>query len=133
MPHTVKIVKELDGERFLVLRVFIKSDGVSGDLVGIPIMDPTSTPNPPKPAKPFATIEAIWFDLDGFNMRLDYDDVVDPPAWTISQGAGNYVDFSGMGGIDDRSGLDGTGKLLLSTFGLDAAAKQGTLLIKIRK
>ncbi len=133
MPHTVKIIKELDGERFLVLRVFIKSDGVSGDLVGFPIMDPTSTLNPPKPAKPFATIEAIWFDLDGFNMRLDFDDVVDPPAWTISQESSNYVDFRSMGGIEDRSGPDGTGKLLLSTYGLDAASKQGTLLIKMRK
>ncbi len=133
MPHTVKVIKELDGERFLLLRVYIKSDGVSGDLAGFPIMDPTATPNPAKPAKPFATIEEIWFDLDGFNMRLDYDDLVDPPVWTLSQGAGNYVDFRSIGGIVDRSGADGTGKLLLSTFGLDTGSKQGTLLIKMRK
>jgi hypothetical protein len=133
MPHTVKITKELDGERFLVLRVYIKSDGVSGDLSGFTLMDPTATLNPAKPAKPFGTIEEIWSDLDGFNMRLDFDDLIDPPAWTISQGAGPYVDFRSIGGIADRSGPDGTGKLLLSTFGLDAAAKQGTILIKMRK
>ncbi len=133
MTHTVKVTKEIDGDRFLVLRVYIKSDGMSGDLTGITLMDPTTTPNPTKSPKPFATIEEIWFDLDGFNMRLDFDDLVDPPAWTLSQGAGNYMDFRSIGGIVDRSGPDGTGKLLLSTFGLDTAAKQGTILIKMRK
>ncbi len=133
MPHTVNITKVLDGDRHLILRVFIKGDGLSADLAGYTIMNPTSTLNPTYPAKPFATIEEIWFDLDGFNMRLDFDDVVDPPAWTLSQGIGSYIDFRSMGGIADRSGLDGTGKLLLSTIGLDTAAKQGTIILKIRK
>jgi hypothetical protein len=133
MPHTVKIIKELDGERHIILRVFIKSDGVSADLAGLTVLDPKLTPSPTLPAKPFCTIEEIWFDLDGFDMRLDFDDLTDPPAWTISQSSGNYIDFRSFGGIVDRSGLDGTGKLLLSTFGLDNANKQGTLIIKMRK
>tara|TARA_R110000868_G_scaffold59182_6_gene181773 strand:+ start:516 stop:917 length:402 start_codon:yes stop_codon:yes gene_type:complete len=133
MPHAVKIVKELDGDRHLIIRVFIKGDGVSNDLAGHTIMDPRTTPLPTLPGEPFATIEEVWFDLDGFNIRLDFDDVVDPPAWTLSQSASNYVDFRSMGGIADRSGLDGTGKLLLSTIGLDTEVKQGTIIIKMRK
>lgn len=133
MPHTVKIIKELDGDRHLILRVFINGDGVSDDLIGQVIMDPRSTTSPLLLAKPFATIEEIWFDLDGFNIRLYFDSVIDPPAWTLSQGSSNYVDFRSMGGIADRSGLDGTGKLLLSTFGLDTSYKQGTIIIKMRK
>lgn len=133
MPHTVKITKELDGDRYLILRVFIRGDGASPDLSGYTLMDPTSTIIPTKPAKPFASIDELWFDIDGFNMRLDFDDVNDPPTWTISQGAGNYIDFRSIGGLIDRSGIDGTGKLLLSTIGLDSASKQATLLIKIRK
>ncbi len=133
MPHTVQIIKEHDGERHLVLRIYIKSDGISADLNGFVLMDPTSTPSPTLKAKPFATIEEIWSDLDGFTMRLDFDDLVDPPAWTVSPGSGGHVDFQSIGGISDRSGLDGTGRLLLSTFGLDTAAKQGSIIIKMRK
>lgn len=132
MPHTVAVTKHMDGARFVVLHVFIKSDGISPDLIGVPILDPANL-TPSQARKPYATIEAIWSDLDGFNTRLDFDSLVDPPAWTLSQGRGNHVDFSDIGGIADRSGADGTGKLLLSTFGLDAAAKQGTLIIKLRK
>lgn len=132
MPHTVKIIKELDAARHVILRIYIKGDGLSADLSGVTVIDPT-TMTPPMPAKAFGTIEEIWYDLDGFNIRLDYDDVVDPPAWTISQGAGNYIDFRRVGGVSDRSGLDGTGKLLLSTIGLDTAEKQGSLIIKMRK
>ena len=133
MPHTVKITKLNDGPRHVVLHVYVKHDGISPDLIALPILDPTSGISPAQAAEPAFTLEQIWFDLDGFNMRLDFDDVVDPPAWTISESAGNYVDFSCFGGIADRSGLDGTGKLLLSTSGFDAANKQGTLVIKLRK
>jgi hypothetical protein len=133
MPHTVTVTKRQEGERFLILHVFIKGDGLSADLAAYPLVDPT-TLNPAKPLHPCLAIDEVWYDLDGFNMRLDYDSVTDPPAWTASQGGGGcHVDFSPMGGIADKSGLDGTGKLLLSTSGLDTAAKQGTLILKLRK
>lgn len=132
MPHTVTVTKAQEGNRFLVLRVFIKGDGQSQDLAGYPIVDPAEL-DPALPAKPFIGIDAIWYDLDGFNMRLDFDSLVDPPAWTASQSGGCHLDFGCIGGIVDKSGLDGTGKLLLSTSGLDTSAKQGTLILKLRK
>lgn len=133
MPHTVKITKLEEGNRYLVLRVYIKGDGLSQDLSGYVLADPT-TLNPGQPLKPTFAIDEMWYDLDGFNMRLDFDSLVDPPAWTASQGGGGcHLDFGGIGGVTDKSGLDGTGKLLLSTSGLDTAAKQGSLILKLRK
>jgi len=132
MAHTVTIQTELEAERHVIVRVYVKGDGSSPDLSGVTIVDPTQLLNP-LPAKPVFTIEEIWFDLDGFGVRLDFDDLEDHPAWTLSKQSSDYICFVSMGGIVDRSGLDGTGKLLLSTIGLDTATKQGSLLIKLRK
>lgn len=133
MPHTVTVTKIEEGNRFLVLRVYIKGDGLSQDLAGAVIADPT-TFNPVQSLKPTLGIDEIWYDLDGFNIRLDFDSLVDPPAWTASQGGGGvHLDFGGIGGITDKSGLDGAGRLLLSTSGLDTAAKQGSVILKLRK
>lgn len=134
MAHTVKITKLLDGSRHAIFHVYLKHDGQSGDLVGAKLIDPLQDLLPVQAKKPRFRIEEIWWDFYGFGVRLEYDDVVDNPVWVVTAGSGNYVDLKEcLGGLKDRSGLDGNGKLLFSTIGFTGAPKQGTMIVKIRK
>lgn len=133
MSHTVLITKINEGPRHVILHLYLKSDGVSPDLNGEVIFDPVADASPPLRKTQRMTIEEIWYDLDKFNMRFDFDDLTDPPVWTMSTGASNHVRFDRFGGLVDRSGIDGTGKLLLSTIGFTDAAMQGTIVVKMRK
>lgn len=135
MANTISITKILDGARSAVFHVFIKSDGASGELVDQVLIDPAADLVPVLGAKPSLTIEQLWYDLSGFDARLEFDYLVDDTAaWTLSGGNGVHMDFCHFGGLKDRSNvLDGTGKLMLTTNGLAAAGDNGTIIIKVRK
>ena len=135
MANTISITKILDGARLAVFHVFIKSDGASGDLVDQVLIDPTEDLDPALGARPTMTIEQLWYDLSGFDARLEFDYLTDDTAaWTLSGGNGVHMDFCHFGGLKDRSdALDGTGKLMLTTNGLTAAGDNGTIIIKVRK
>lgn len=132
MPNTIAITKTNDGDRNVLVHVFLQADG-SGDESGFILIDPHEDLSPTLPRKPVFAIQEIWYDVDGFNMVLSFGGLVDVPAWTLSQGASNHVRFDRFGGLVDRSGADGNGKLLLSTVGFDAQGKQGSMVIKLRK
>ena len=135
MSNTVTITKILDGARSAVFHVFIKSDGASGDLTDHVLIDPAVDFDPAMSQKPVMTIEQLWYDLSGFDARLEFDYLTDDTAaWTLSGGNGVHMDFCHFGGLKDRSNvLDGTGKLMLSTNGMTAASDNGTIIIKVRK
>lgn len=135
MANTISITKILDGPRSAVFHVFIKSDGASGELTDQVLIDPATDLDPILGARPSLTIEQLWYDLSGFDARLEFDYLInDTPVWTLSAGNGVHMDFSHFGGLKDRSNvLDGTGKLMLTTNYLDAAGDNGTIIIKVRK
>jgi hypothetical protein len=135
MANTVTVTKLQDGERHAIFHVFIKSDGSSGDMVDQVIIDPAIDFDPALPLKPCMTVCELWYDLSGFDARLDFSYLTsDTPAWTLSAGNGVHMDFTPFAGLKDRSGsLDGTGKLMVSTNGLTAAGDNGTIVIKVRK
>ena len=135
MANTVTITKILDGARSAVFHIFIKSDGASGELTDQVLIDPAADLDPILGARPSLTIEQLWYDLSGFDARLEFDYLVDDTAaWTLSGGNGVHMDFCHFGGLKDRSSvLDGTGKLMLTTNGLTAAGDNGTIIIKVQK
>lgn len=135
MANTVSITKLLDGPRSAIFHIFIKSDGVSGDMTDEVLIDPATSFDPALRAKPTLTIDQLWYDLSGFDARLEFDYLVDDTAaWTMSGGNGIHMDFGCFGGLKDRSNvLDGTGKLMITTNGLAAAGDCGTIVIKVRK
>lgn len=135
MANKVSITKLLDGERSAIFHVYIQSDGVTGDMTDQVLIDPATSFDPDLAAKPCLTITELWYDLSGFDARLEFDYLVeDTAAWTLSGGNGIHMDFNCFGGLKDRSNvLDGTGKLMITTNGLTAAGDNGTIIIKVRK
>lgn len=131
MTNTVNITTLMEGPRHVIVHVYIKSDGVEGEVVDQLIVDP-ATLVPPQAAVAKFDIEEIWWDFTGFGVRFEFNSIPDYPIWTCNE-QGNHADFRSFGGLHDRSGMDGSGGLQITTFGLDSASKQGTLVIKIRK
>jgi len=129
----VAITKILDGGRNAVFHVTITGDA-TGDITDQVLIDPATSFDPTMPAKPTLSIDALWYDLNGFTARLEYDYLAsDTPVWSMSDGQANHVDFCCFGGIADRSNpLDGRGKLKITTSGL-GEGDIGTIIIKARK
>jgi len=133
MANTVQITKTLDGDRGIVFHVFIQSDGVTGDLSDVVLIDPT-TLVPPTDSSPSLTIEELWYDLSGFNAVLSFDDLVEgTPVWALSQGNHSHVELRTIGGLKDRSSQDGNGNLQITTYGLQSVGDAGVIVIKARK
>ena len=133
MANTVTVTKLLDGPRNVIHHVYIKSDGTSGDLDSVVIVDPVVLG---MTGEAVFTLDDVTWGFNGFSASLMFDVFPgdDTLIWVLPVNAGNYVDFKKYGGLRDRSNsLDGTGKLLLSTTGLQDVGDEGSLVIKLRK
>lgn len=131
MPHILQITKISDGARYAMFRVYIHSDGLSADYLDEVLVDPADL-TPLQAGVPAIAITEMWYDLTGFNLRFKYASVPNTPVWVLGSNT-NYIDFTPMGGLADTSGIDGTGKILFDTLGLDTTDKIGTLIVKVRK
>lgn len=132
MANSVNITPLLDGPRHVIIQVYLANDGYSGELSNevlykiCPETDPTVSR---------LTVEEVLFHFAGFDAKLTFDtgQVDKSVIWVLPEGAANHVDFRPFGGFKDRSGLDGTGTLLISTNGFTNNNAQGSVLIKLRK
>lgn len=133
MAHTVAVTKLLDGPRHAIFHVYLKCDGLTGELADQIIIDPANLSPSQKPNSRFR-LDKIWWDLNGFGVRFEFNNIPDTPIWTCAPNCGPYIDFTeALGGLPDKSGLDGSAALQISTYGFDNAIKQGSLIIKIKK
>lgn len=133
MANTVNIVKLMDGPRQAIFHVYIESDGSSGEITDLVLIDPTQL-SPTTKGVPSLTIEEIWHSFAGFNAKLEYDSLVDTPVWVLTENNDHKTCLKEFGGLKDRSNLlDGTGKLLLTTVGFSSAGDMGSLVIQVRK
>src|SRR3990167_2793773 len=130
MANTVNKTVLEQGSRYVLLHVYLASDGVTGELVDEVLID-TSDLIPEMGAESLV-IDEVWHELAGFNATLEFDSIVDDPVWTLTP-SGKHHDFSKFGGLKDRSGFDSTGRLLLSTTGFDSTADQGAFVLRLRK
>jgi len=126
------IVKTLisDGPSKAIITVYLESDGVEGELTNYVLLDPEVDFTPPADQM---SILQVWCSLSWFDALLSFDDLVPFPSWLLTRDASNYHDLRYFGGIKDRSGIDHTGKLLLSTIGFDVIGSTGTLVIELKK
>ena len=126
------IVKTLisDGPSKAIISVYIESDGIETDLVNYVLLDPQVDF---VPIAEQMSILQIWYALSNFSALLSFDDLTDFPSWNLVENTDGYVDLRYFGGIKDRSGIDYTGKLLLSTTGFTPEPKVGTIIIELRK
>jgi hypothetical protein len=129
MANLVTITPLLSGQRKVILHVYIKSDGESGDLVDYEIADPANYNFKGK----FFTMESVESALSGFSVSLKFGYLQSgTPVWVIPEFQSCY-DLRPYGGLLDRSNvLDGTGKVLLSTSGL-SRGDEGTFILVLRK
>ncbi len=131
MANTITVTKIVDGPRNLALHVYLKSDGASGDLVDEVIIDPIAL-GLTKDAR--LTIQSIESALSGFTGLLEFDTglVDDKMVWVLSEHIGSSS-FGLIGGLRDRSGVDGTGRLQLTTTGFTDVGDQGSIVITLTK
>lgn len=128
----IAIAKLADGPRNAIYHVTIVGDG-SGDLDDEIIIDPAADFDPTGEAIPALNIQRLHYDLSGFSAWLEFDYLAtDTPVWSMSSDGGGMAFFDYFGGLTDRSGMDGTGKLKMSTNGLDAGDR-GTIIIEAKK
>lgn len=130
MSNTVKVKVLESGPRNFVLAVFLQSDGVTGELNAETLLDPVDLG---LTRKTRFSIQNIDYNFAGFDATLEFDSgSIDPNfKWALVEGANNPVDFSPYGGILDDSGIDGTGKLQITTSGFTSTQDFGSILIKL--
>lgn len=129
----------MDGPKHVLVHVYFKSDGQSGDIVNQVILDPKTDLSPSLGAGRRFVLVKVWYGLAGPDVKLSFDDGSSPLSdfnvWVIPGGTlSGHVNFAEFGGIiDSTPSIDANGKLLLSTTGLTTTADQGTLIIKLAK
>ncbi len=94
------------------------------------LIDPLALDQP----SPKLVIEDVLFNFAGFDAKIFFpSDVAEGTmTWVLPEGGANYADFRPFGGFKDRSGINGDGKLLLTTYGL-TEGDIGTMIIRARK
>lgn len=131
MAHKVIVTPTVQGHHSVV-HVYIESDGASADLVDQVLIDPVADLKLKSSARP--VVEGVCHSFVGFDARLEFDSglVDDNMIWVLSSQSAGEVDFVPYSGLKDLSGLDGTGKLQITTSGLSSAGSMGSMFIRLR-
>lgn len=127
---TKKVIME--GSSKLVVQLVLEGDG-EGDLLNYPVLDPTVDFTPTLERYTQVSVMQIWCSTVWFDVVLGFNALNPTKSWVLARDAGHYHDFRYFGGLQDRSGTDHDGKLLLSTSGFDTPGSVGTFVIELKK
>ena len=119
-----------DGPTKAIIQIYLESNGIEEELTDYVLLDPSLDFSP---AADQMSILQVWYGLSGFSATLSFDDLTDSPCWNLPGDTDGYYDFRYFGGLKDRSGIDHTGKLLISTSGFSPQPKKGTIIIELKK
>ena len=128
----VTITKLLDGDSLTIIQVFMQGGDPGGELVNEVLIDPAELDPPSKRIE----VQEIMHDFVGFDATISFGSgLVDQTNIWVLPGvaAASYRDFRPFGNFRDRSGLDGTGKLQISTKGFLTTDNVGSILLRVRK
>ncbi|MCK5642797.1 MAG: hypothetical protein KAJ19_18455 [Gammaproteobacteria bacterium] len=105
--------------------------GTGTELIDEVLIDPVADLGLKSSAR--LAIEMMAFNLAGFAARVEFDSGLpeDKMIWVLPEQSNGYVDFNPWGGLGDKSGLDGTGKIQLTTTGF-GDGDQGSILLMVR-
>ena len=141
MANTVNVTVLENGPRNALVHVYLRSDGSTGELVNVTLIDPfalvtSGTPGAlgmEKNAR--LLLGRIEYNYAGFDSVLSFGSGTVPPnyKWVLTQGANCPVDFTRFTNLFDNSGLDGTECLNITTTGFNNTACQGSMLIQVIK
>tara|TARA_R110000868_G_scaffold304180_1_gene564699 strand:- start:171 stop:575 length:405 start_codon:yes stop_codon:yes gene_type:complete len=134
MANTVTVKVLESGQRNALIHVYLKSDGATGELVNQVLLDPIADLG--MAAKSRFRLGRIEYNYAGFDAVLGFGSGTVPQEnfkWVLTEGTNYGVDFKYWTFIMDNSGVDGNGKLLLSTSRFTNSACQGSMLIQVIK
>ena len=141
MANFIQRVILQDSQRHVTMHFWFQSDG-SGDLRNEVVIDPVvDFQNSTFVYQGMSlAVEQIWWDSASifgasFSGILSYDNPTqDQKIWSLGANPGDtHIDFCSFGGIKDKTGIDGTGKILLNTVGLVDLSAQGSLILTCKK
>lgn len=134
MANTVDIQKINDGDRNATFKVYIASDGASGDESDTAIVD-VSTLNADEHgvAVDNVKITRIQSLLNGFDARLEWDADTDDEILTIKDGTEFDFDYSLSGGLVNPKSTGYTGDVTVTTTGLASTDDEGTIYLECKK
>lgn len=132
MANTVNIHLIENGEKNVLLHVYLKSDGASGELSNETLVTPAELG---MLAGARFRLSRIEYNFSGFDAVLSFGSGGVTPnfKWVLTEGTNAPVDFERWGRIYDNSGMDGTAQLAITTTGFTNSADQGSLLIRLVK
>ncbi len=125
---SMTVTKLLDGPRHSIFHYAIESEVADSTFI---LIDPQADIFPTSYK---LTVEELKYDWMGFDAKIHFDSdlVGGTMTWVLPQLTHGGVDFRPFGGFKDRSGINGDGKLRLTTYGLTAMGR-GTLIVRVRK
>jgi hypothetical protein len=130
MANRIERTRLQSGLRHIIYHYYFESDGASGDIDSYALLD---IDDEDMGTNTRFIVEDVTYAFNGFSGRLHFELLVDDTLiWVLPPATGNHVNFEPYSGLRDRSGGDGTGKLLFSTTGLDTDGDAGSMLIKVR-
>ena len=125
MANRIEITKLQSGSRYIVIHVYLESDGASGNVTDLVLLDPATDGGSKY------VLEAATWNFSGFNGLIHAEELVDDkPLWVLPADGAGRQDFTDYGGVLDRS-TEGTGRILFSTKGFPAGSI-GSAIIKAR-
>ena len=123
----------VDGPRKVVLAVYLKSDGATGELDKETLLDLEDVDL--EDGSRFS-IQKICYNFAGFDAVIAFDAGVVTPnrKWVLTEGTNASVDFTPFGGLqDDSDEQDRTGTLQISTTGFTSSQDQGSIILLLNK
>ncbi len=130
---TIVKTKLMEGRKKAIFHFYLESDGVSGELSNVILLDPTVDFNPAETSSSQYSVTKIWSSLSVFDGILKFNALEPYVIWVLSPDNSTDVCFDHFGGLKDRSTAAHDGKLLLSTNGFAPAGSAGVLIVEIRK
>ena len=122
-----------ESESTLTVHSFIRSDGVTGELVNVPIVV-ASELNPPLGLGQYMSIYEVWYQLTNFTLALSWATLTgSTPFWCLVPSTDSQQDFKAVGGMIDSSGMYAQGALLMSTTGFTTSSAYGSFIFRMRK
>lgn len=128
MANTVDIQTIRDDARNLVIRVYLASDGATGDLAATTLVTASGLNGVPDTLK----LVRVHSAITGFQAKLLWDATTDDELIHLSADA-IEADFCHFGGIPNPKSTGSTGNVNITTTGFAAAGDEGYFVLEFQK
>jgi hypothetical protein len=132
MANYVKTTLIQEGPSAFTVHAFIKSDGVTGELVNVPIVAASELTG--LSPSMFLSMWELWYTVTNFTVQFSWKTLTTPvPAWCAAPGVDSRQKFHRFGGLIDPSGMYGQAQLLMTTQGFTLPSSYGAFVLRGRK